>query len=32
MEVITKQINDIVSNLGSSKNSEEGFIQMGSNG
>jgi hypothetical protein len=32
MEVITKQVNDILSNLGSSKESEEGFIRMGSNG
>lgn len=32
MEVITKQINDILSNLGSSKESEEGFIKMGSKG
>ena len=32
MEVITKQIGDILSNLGSSKDSEEGFVQMGSNG
>lgn len=32
MEVITKQINDILQNLGKSKDSEEGFIQMGSNG
>lgn len=32
MEVITKQIGDILQNLGSSKESEEGFVQMGSNG
>ena len=32
MEVITKQVNDILSNLGSSKESEEGFIKMGNNG
>lgn len=32
MEVITKQISDIISGLGSSKASEDGFIQMGSNG
>lgn len=32
MEVITKQISDIISGLGSSKESEEGFIQMGNNG
>ena len=32
MEVITKQVNDILSNLGSSKESEEGFIKMGNSG
>ena len=32
MEVITKQVNDILQNLGKSKDSEEGFIQMGSSG
>ena len=32
MEVITKQISDIIQGLGSSKESEEGFVQMGSNG
>ena len=32
MEVITKQISDIISGLGKSKESEEGFVQMGSNG
>jgi hypothetical protein len=32
MEVITKQVNDILQNLGKTKNSEEGFTQMGSNG
>lgn len=32
MEVITKQINDIISGLGSSKDSEEGFLQMGTKG
>lgn len=32
MEVITKQISDIISGLGSSKESEDGFVQMGSNG
>jgi hypothetical protein len=29
MEVITEQINKIVQGLGSSKESEEGFVQMG---
>ena len=32
MEVITKQISDIIQGLGKSKESEEGFLQMGSNG
>lgn len=32
MEVITKQISDIIAGLGKSKESEEGFVQMGSNG
>ena len=32
MEVITKKISDIISGLGSSKESEDGFVQMGSNG
>lgn len=32
MEVITKQVNDILSSLGSSKESEEGFVRMGNNG
>ena len=32
MEVITKKISDIISGLGSSKESEDGFIQMGANG
>ena len=32
MEVITKQVGDILQNLGSSKESEEGFVRMGSNG
>lgn len=32
MEVITKQVNDILQNLGKNKDSEEGFVQMGSNG
>ena len=32
MEVITKQINDIISGLGSTKESEEGFVQMGQKG
>lgn len=32
MEVITKQVNDILQNLGSDKSSEEGFVQMGSKG
>lgn len=32
MEVITKQISDIIQGLGSTKESEEGFIQMGSKG
>lgn len=31
MEVITKQVNDIIQSLGKSKESEDGFIQMGSN-
>lgn len=32
MEVITKQINDIIASLGSSKEEEEGFVQMGTKG
>ena len=32
MEVITKQINDIISGLGSAKEEEEGFVQMGTKG
>ena len=32
MEVITKQVSDIIQGLGKSKESEEGFIQMGNNG
>lgn len=32
MEVVTKQVGDILQNLGSSKESEEGFVRMGSNG
>ena len=32
MEVITKQVNDIISGLGSTKESEEGFVQMGQKG
>ena len=32
MEVITKQVSDIIQGLGKSKASEEGFIQMGNNG
>lgn len=32
MEVITEQINKIVQSLGSSKEGEEGFVQMGSKG
>ena len=32
MEVITKQVSDILQNLGKNKDSEEGFIQMGSSG
>lgn len=32
MEVITKQVNDILQNLGKNKDSEEGFVQMGSSG
>lgn len=32
MEVITKQISDIIQGLGSSKESQEGFVQMGQNG
>lgn len=32
MEVITKQINEILQNLGTTKSQEEGFIQMGANG
>jgi hypothetical protein len=32
MEVITKQISDIIQGLGSDKESQEGFVQMGSKG
>lgn len=32
MEVVTKQINDIIASLGSSKEEEEGFVQMGTKG
>ena len=32
MEVITEQINKIIQSLGSSKEEEEGFVQMGSKG
>jgi hypothetical protein len=32
MEVITKQINDIIAGLGSSKEEEEGFVQMSTKG
>ena len=32
MEVITKQVGDILQNLGSSKEQEEGFVKMGSKG
>lgn len=32
MEVITKQVSDIIQGLGKSKESEEGFLQMGNNG
>ena len=32
MEVVTKQISDIIQGLGSTKESEEGFLQMGKNG
>lgn len=32
MEVVTKQISDIIQGLGSSKESQEGFVQMGSKG
>ena len=32
MEVITEQINKIIQNLGSDKESEEGFVQMGAKG
>jgi hypothetical protein len=32
MEVITEQINKIIQGLGSSKESEEGFVQMGQKG
>ena len=32
MEVITKQVSDIIQGLGSDKDSEEGFVQMGSKG
>ena len=32
MEVITKRINDIIANLGSDKEAQEGFIKMGQKG
>lgn len=32
MEVITKQVSDIIQGLGKNKESEEGFLQMGNNG
>ena len=32
IEVITKQINDIIANLGSDKEAQEGFIKMGQKG
>ena len=32
MEVVTKQISDIIQGLGSDKESQEGFVQMGQNG
>ena len=32
MEVITKHINDVISSLGTTKESEEGFVQMGNKG
>ena len=32
MEVITKQVHDIIQGLGKSKETEEGFVKMGNNG
>ena len=32
MEVITKHVNDVISSLGTTKESEEGFVQMGNKG